>query len=112
MALRILQPGIQPLGQFDLADAYMNTILGGEIGAVWAASRINTATEKASFDARQGITNLTDQKRLVVAPYLSQNGLRPLWLLDDGSVGYGTLFGQSVATALGVRSTGFGPQTR
>ena len=96
MALRTLQPGIQPVGQFDLMDGY--TVLGGEIGTAWRASRSNTATERAAFDVMQGITNTTDNKRLTVMPYLSQNGLRPLWLLDDGTPSYGTLFGGIVGS--------------
>jgi len=111
MALRILQPGIQPVGQFDLMDSYASTIMGGEIGTVWRGPRSNTSSEVAAFDARQSMDNTSDQRRLMVAPYLGQNGLRPLWLLDDGSSGYGILFGQIVGSVLGRTNSNLGPQT-
>jgi hypothetical protein len=111
MALSLLQPGIEPVGQLDLMDGY--AIRGGEIGTAWRASRTNTAAERAAFDARQGVTNATDNRRLVVIPYLDQNGRRPLWLLDDGSAGYGTLFGQTIGVPAGLSTTGdnLGPPT-
>ena len=50
MALFILQPGIQPLGQFDFLDTDLANVLGGEIGAWAEASRTNSSTEKAAQD--------------------------------------------------------------
>jgi hypothetical protein len=113
MALKIYQPGIQPLGQFDCLDAYLSTILGGEIGTVFGASRTVSATEKAAYDALDGYTNVTDQLRVAVANSVEGTAVRPLWLLDDGTAGYGTLFGQVIGTPVGLSVTGtnLGPHT-
>jgi hypothetical protein len=113
MALKIYQAGIQPLGQFDCLDAYLSTIKGGEIGTVYAAARTNSATEKAAHDALDGYTNATDVRRVAIANSVTGSTLRPLWLLDDGTAGYGTLFGQIIGTPVGLSATGtnLGPHT-
>jgi len=113
MTLYIYQPGIQPLGQFDVLDAYLAGIKGGEIGTVYAAARVNSATEKAAKDALDGYTNLTDVQRVAVANSITASTQRPLWLLDDGTAGYGTLFGQVIGTPVGLSTTGtnLGPHT-
>lgn len=113
MTLYIYQPGIQPLGQFDVLDAYLAGIKGGEIGTVYAAARVNSATEKAAKDALDGYTNLTDVQRVAVANSITDSTQRPLWLLDDGTAGYGTLFGQVIGTPVGLSTTGtnLGPHT-
>jgi len=117
MALYIYQPGIQPLGQFDCLDGYLDgtydTILGGEVGTVYGASRTNTADEKAAKDALDGYTNATDVLRVAVANSIEAYTQRPLWLLDDGTLGYGTLFGQVIGTPAGLLTTGtnLGPHT-
>jgi len=112
MALYIYQSGVQPLGQFDMLDTELSSVKGGEIGTVTAAARTNSTTEKAAFDVLDGYTNLTDVKRTVVTTTIS-TGLRPLWLLDDGTTGYGTLFGQVIGTPVGLSTTGtnLGPHT-
>jgi len=101
MALKILQPGIEPAGQFDIEDASAG-ILGGEIGTVTALSRANTLTERSTADVKSGYTNNIEQKRMGVTTNIKENGLRPLWLLDDGTRGYGTLFGQTIGTPTGL----------
>jgi hypothetical protein len=113
MTLYIYQPGIQPLGQFDVLDAYLAGIKGGEVGTVYAAARVNSATEKAAKDALDGYTNLTDVQRVAVANSITASTQRPLWLLDDGTTGYGTLFGQVIGTPVGLSTTGtnIGPHT-
>lgn len=117
MALHIYQPGIQPLGQFDVLDGYIDgtydTILGGEVGTIFAASRTVSTTEKAAYDVLDGYSNATDQQRSAVANSIDDNSVRPLWLLDDGLAGYGTLFGQVIGTPVGLSATGtnLGPHT-
>ena len=115
MALKIYQPGIQPLGQFDVVDGYLSStyIKGGEVGTLFSASRTVSATEKAAHDALDGYTNLTDVYRAAVAPRVNANTDRPIWLLDDGTTGYGTLFGQVIGTPAGLLTTGtnLGPHT-
>lgn len=113
MTLFIYQPGAPPLGQFDVLDSYLSGIKGGEIGTLYAASRTNSSTEKAAKDALDGYTNLTDVYRAAVANSITASTQRPLWLLDDGTTGYGTLFGQVIGTPVGLSTTGtnLGPHT-
>jgi len=117
MALYIYQSGVQPLGQFDALDGYLDgtydTILGGEIGTVFAAARTVSASEKAAYDVLDGYTNATDQYRPAIANSIDASTTRPLWLLDDGTAGYGTLFGQVIGTPVGLSTTGtnLGPHT-
>ena len=113
MSLKILQPGIQPLGQFDCLDSYLSSIKGGEVGTLFAAVRANSSSEKAAFDVLDGYTNVTDVQRAAIAPRVNANTVRPLWLLDDGTSGYGTLFGQVIGTPVGLSATGtnIGPHT-
>lgn len=113
MALKIYQPGIQPLGQFDVLDTKLAAIKGGEIGTVTVAGRANTTTEKAAFDVLDGYTNTTDVKRVAITTAITGAAVRPLWLLDEGKAGYGTLFGQVIGTPVGLSATGtnLGPHT-
>jgi len=113
MALYIYQSGIQPLGQFDGYDTYLSTILGGEIGTLVQAPRRNTAEEKAAYDVFSGLDNSVSLKRAAVAPTISGGGVRPLWLLDEGTKGYGTLFGQVIGVPAGLSTVGanLGPHT-
>jgi hypothetical protein len=113
MSLKILQPGIQPLGQYDVLDSYLSLIKGGEVGTLFAAARVNSSSEKAAFDVLDGYTNVTDVQRAAVAPRVNATTARPLWLLDDGTSGYGTLFGQVIGTPVGLSTTGtnLGPHT-
>jgi hypothetical protein len=92
MALKLLQPGIQPLGQFDGYDTEVLTLKGGEDGYVNPS----------------GV-----QKRVMVSKTLN-SGDRPLMLADEGIAGYGTLFGTVVGGTVGQVSTGgtvLGPHT-
>ena len=116
MALHIYQPGIQPLGQFDMLDSYLagaNIVLGGEIGTLTTATRNVTTAEKAAYDVLDGyVAPAASALRTALTKGL-QNQVRPLWLLDDGTTGYGTLFGQVIGTPVGLLTTGtnFGPHT-
>jgi hypothetical protein len=113
MALKIFQPGIQPAGQFDVLDGYLDSILGGEVGTLYEASRVNTASEKAAADALDGYTNVSAVTRAAVANRVNTSTQRPLFLLDEGKAGYGTLFGQVIGTPAGLSTTGtnLGPHT-
>ena len=114
MALFPYQPGIQPLGQFDLIDQYMATIKGGECGTLFAAPKVNSASEKAAYDVlNDGYTNVVQVKRVAIAPSIADANVRPLWLLDEGKSGYGVLFGSVIGTPVGLSTTGtnLGPST-
>lgn len=90
----------QPCGIFDVVDSYASSIKGGEVGSLFEVPRANTASEKSVADAKDGYTyNL---KRAAVAPFVNAAGTkRPLWLLDEGISGYGTLFGTIVGAVAG-----------
>src|SRR5574343_1989303 len=112
MALRILNPGIEPLGQFDFADGYLLIVKGGEVCTLTALSRTNTASEKAAHDALDGYTNYSQNKRAGLTLNIAVNTARPLWLTDGGTgasgiiQGYGTLFGQVIGTSVGLATSG------
>lgn len=110
MALRILQPGIQPLGQFDGLDAQVQTIRGGEVARL-AYININNPDLHAA-DVDDGYVGVAIQTRPVVTVTLT-SGSRPLFLTDDGIAGYGTLFGTVVGGSVGQNVTGtvLGPST-
>ena len=44
MALKLLQPGLRPMGQFDLEDDDQNSVLGGEFGVLEALQSSTDAT--------------------------------------------------------------------
>jgi hypothetical protein len=114
MALKLLQPGQQPLGQFDGIDAQITGLLslkGGEV--VTFTSVVVPGTDKAAADAFDGYVNPGGiQKRPAVTRNLAQ-GKRPLMLADDGIAGYGTIFGSVVGGFVGQITAGavLGPHT-
>lgn len=109
MALKPLQAQL-PLGQFDGLDTEFTTLKGGEVvglvGSVLGA-------DKAAADLNDGYVGTTVKRRPVVTKSLT-TGMRPLWLSDDGTTGYGTLFGTVVGGTAGQVVTGgasLGPHT-
>ncbi|HVI41785.1 MAG TPA: hypothetical protein VM577_14125 [Anaerovoracaceae bacterium] len=106
MALKILQAGIEPLGQFDGLDADVTTVKGGEVVCFTYVSIVGT--DKHASDVNDGYVSSTTLSRPAVTKSLS-SGARPLFLVDDGTVGYGTLFGVVVGGASGQVS--FGPSS-
>lgn len=109
MALKILQPGTQPLGQFDGLDAQTTSSLGGE---VCTFTYIALATDDAAADVEDGYVAQANTRAAVTTTLAS--GARPLFLLDEGISGYGTIFGEVVGASTGQVSTGgavLGPHT-
>lgn len=106
MSLKLLQPGVQPLGQFDGLDGEYLTLKGGEVVTFVS---INTA-DKAAKDVFDGYAN--PDKRTVVTKTIAATS-RPLMLADEGVSGYGTLFGSVVGGVVGQLTTGtvLGPHT-
>lgn len=116
MALYPIQPGLNPLGQFDLLDTALASITGGEVMTLAAASTSNSATEKAAYDALDGYVydasgTLSNRAVAKLATSAEVNGF--LALADDGLAGYGTMFGQPIGTSAGltVSATDLGPNT-
>lgn len=107
MALKLKQPGIQPSGQFDGADAIVTTVKGGEVGVI---KGVSTTADLAAYDASgaDGYVGALPGTRPVVTTDLD-SGDRPLGLIDDGTLGYGTLFGSVLGATVGQES--FGPGT-
>jgi len=122
MALRLEQPGIQPLGQFDGYDDQIATILGGEVGAIVGILVSNPDLAASDADGSDGYIGAPPlQRRTIITRNLVASNInRPLGLLDDGtstgfsSTGYGTLLGVVVGGTAGRQSVGgvvLGPPT-
>lgn len=112
MALILKQPGVQPLGQFDGYDANFLTLLGGEV-VTFVGVTNTVAKDKGASDSFDGYDKNTTTLRPVVTSTLLA-GSAPLFLADDGTTGYGTLFGTVVGGTVGQVSTGgavLGPHT-
>jgi hypothetical protein len=122
MALKLLQPSLRPLGQFDLADSSA-AIKGGEIVKLGA---VNTTADSAAADSHQvGPLNGTSPLQFTnFSADTFENG-KLCGLADDGDAGYGTQFGTlignnagkgvQVPTSLGATLAGgavvIGPET-
>jgi hypothetical protein len=102
MALELVQPGIQPLGQFDGADGIYLTLKGGEVATIKGVTR---TADKAAADVNQD--GYVGTSRPVVTTVLVP-GDRPLMLVDEGIFGYGTLFGSVIGGIAGQQAYGLG----
>jgi hypothetical protein len=116
MALFILQPGIQPLGQFDCLDADLPNVVGGLIGTWGAVTRTGT-TDLAAFDAKDGYvsSSVSESSNAATRPVLqiadvTGDDNKAMYLLDDGTAGYGTLFG-SALSMFDPTGSALGPHT-
>lgn len=114
MSLQILQAGIQPLGPFDALDAQTTTVLGGEVaGFTYVAIASAGGTDEAAADVENdGYVAAANTRPAATVTLVA--GMRPLFLVDEGTSGYGTLFGEVVGGATGKQVTGgavLGPHT-
>ena len=109
MALKLLHTSGTPLGEYDGLDTDLTAgFLGGEV-VTFAAITVATA-DKSAADAVDGYVN--SLKRVVVQKTSGTSG--PFMLVDDGTTGYGMLFGTVVGGTVGQVSTGgavLGPAT-
>ncbi len=98
MALKLLQPGLQPFGQFDLKDG--EVVKGGEYGnlVVAGGAEVGAADVTEAGPLSSGTTSVMVQK----GPRLGVGGL-----LDDGVEGYGTSVGTLIGATVG-HGTGYG----
>ena len=101
MALVLLNPGANPLGQYDAVDAITTTVKGGE---VLTFTSVSIASDKAAADVQDGYLN-PGTSRVALTTTLS-TGNRPLMLCDDGTLYYGTLFGSVVGGTVGQQVNG------
>jgi hypothetical protein len=105
MALELVQGGIQPLGQFDGLDSQYLNVKGGEVATITAVSTV-AGVDLAAYDALDGYTDLGLQRPVVTTTLVSGN--RPLYLVDDGIWGYGTIFGSVIGGIAGQITYGLG----
>lgn len=123
MALKLLQAGVQPLGQFDGYDSLTTTggVKGGEVatlvGYAFTGAGAGDDLAAADADGRDGyVGTAADRFRPIVTTDIP-SGSRPLFLVDDGDAGYGTLFGEIVGGVVGKKAplpgmgTRLGPHT-
>lgn len=108
MALYPLQPGGQPLGQFDFLDTDVSLLVGGMLGTFDEAARTNSASEKAAYDVLDGY--VADGSSAATRPILriadtASETRKVFFLLDDGVAGYGTMFGTLIGNPLGLSTT-------
>lgn len=112
MALKPFQAGNYPLGQFDAADTDISSFVGGEC-CYFLATTTFPGTELAAEDVNDGYSGQSN-KRTVVTKVMSGTILPPIMLADEGTTGYGTLFGTVVGATVGKIVTGgsvLGPST-
>lgn len=102
MALRPLQAKREPLGQFDVLDADATALLGGEVVSFTYIS--TTGTDVHAKDVEDGYV-ATPKTRPAVTKVLV-SGMRPLFLADEGTLYYGSLYGQVVGSSAGQDTAG------
>ena len=107
--LILLQPGIEPLGQFDLEDDDTDLVVGGEV-AVFEA--IDFATDGYASDVFQSGPAVHLSLDAIAAGG-AEAPIEVYGLVDEGTSagldgkGYGTMFGQVIGTTVG-QGTGVG----
>lgn len=109
MALVLINPQGNPLGEFDADDTIVTKVKGGEV-LTFATATI--ASDKAAADEQDGYQYTATNKAVLTTALTS--GARPLMLCDDGTTNYGTLFGTVVGGTVGQQVTGgavLGPHT-
>ena len=121
MALVLLQPGGNPLGQLDCVDAQLTSFKGGEI-CTWGSVTYQ-GTDEASADVNNDgyLINGSNKLRPAITQVWGGSGgtpdgynTAPYFLADDGVLNYGTLFGQIVGATVGQQSVNgvvLGPHT-
>lgn len=107
MALKLLQPGLRPMGQFDLDDDdTAANITGGEICSL-------TTIENDDYYAAD-VEGMGEGLEATLTA--STTTLQPLFMADEGIKGYGTLFGELIGSTVGQATsqsgaTVIGPRT-
>jgi len=106
MALYPVQPGIQPLGMFDVKDTVLSGLKGGEVMTLGAEGVTNTTSETAAFDVLDGYTFATPAKRPVAV--LASVATHAFVALADEGTGpdYFTMLGTVVGGKTGLVVSG------
>lgn len=95
MALKLLNPGLRPLGMFDLDDADLGTLVGGE----YVELRSEDAVGAEGYAADVG--QLEDATTIVNFTATARSAGNLGGLADEGVDEYGTLFGQLIGSNTG-----------
>lgn len=103
MALKPLYSNREPIGCYDGLDT--DTFLGGEVVRLTYVS--TSGSDAHASDVLDGYVSFSAKTRPAVTKVLS-SGKRPLFLSDEGTTGYGTLFGQLVGSSVGQVQLGAG----
>lgn len=96
--LILLQPGIEPLGQFDLEDSDHGLVVGGEVG-------ILTDLDEESDAYAGDVWHAGPRIQIKLGDVTNDGEL--YGLVDEGVAGYGTSFGTMIGGTVG-QGTGFG----
>lgn len=108
MALQPLNGRREPYS-FDALDAQVTSCKGGEVCTFTYVSI--AGTDKKAADEGDGYVSTSRQLRNVLTTTLV-SGNRPLFLVDEGSRYYGTLFGELIGSTLGQVGNGPGTGTQ
>jgi hypothetical protein len=104
MALKLLNPGLRPLGMFDLDDLDAGALQGGEYVELKQEAAVGAEGYAADVEAladADGIVNFVRSSRAAGAISNPLGGLA-----DEGDAGdYGTLFGQLIGSNAGRATT-------
>ena len=103
MALVLHNEGFQPLGQFDGYDSNYLSVKGGEV-MTWVAIPLTQSDLAAADVVNDGYTGNPATRPAVT--FASASTSAPLFLSDDGTSHYGTLFGAVVGGVTGKQSNG------
>ncbi len=106
MALITKNPGYYPIC-FDGYDVTTANLLGGEIGRLISVPYVfppTSSSDKAAFDVFDGYSGTTTKVRPAVTASLplTSGAYRPLFLLDEGTLHYGTAFGVVIGGSIGT----------
>ena len=100
MALKPLNPAFLPLGQFDLADAAVGAISGGEHVTFGSTSGPEGYAADVGFSGPLDASAFPAFKSVYVTPATGAFGSFS-GLADEGVEGYGTLFGSLIGQTAG-----------
>jgi hypothetical protein len=95
MALKLLNPGLRPLGMFDLDDSHAGAVNGGE----YVQLKTEAAVGAEGYAADVG--QLEDVASIVNFELASRTAGRLGGLADEGGEEYGTLFGSLIGSNAG-----------
>ena len=113
MALKLLNPGLRPLGTFDLVDGEAGTLTGGEYVELASASTGGATASTDGYAADVGSVGPMEPggSAALLAPDLLSFEATSCThenlggLADEGNSGYGTLFGQLIGANAGRATT-------